>query len=227
VRGNGLYRLEDLGPGFRCQRCRQDNQITSCAWTGPREPQWFYGLDEVVFQALAASAQVPVLALASLAQATRSFLYMNEAVVRAPGRNDLEVDLWAIADGQILIGEAKKSDKLLPAMRKPPVDDLVDQNSLHHHYQCVGAENLCHQAILVDHASGTVAPLDPGLIQVVTPSGSGRSGAAWFRVRCGRCLLQKSSYSRSTIIRCREFHTRVRGRSRPGQRARSPCPPVR
>jgi hypothetical protein len=30
----------------------------------------------------------------------------------------------------------------------------------------VGAENLCHRAILVDHASGTVAPLDPELIQV-------------------------------------------------------------
>ena len=30
----------------------------------------------------------------------------------------------------------------------------------------MGAENLCHQAILVDHASGTVAPLDPELIQV-------------------------------------------------------------
>ena len=65
-----------------------------------------------MFQALAVNAQVPVLALASLARDTRSFLYMNEVVVRAPGRNDLEVDLWAIADGQILIGEAKKSDKL-------------------------------------------------------------------------------------------------------------------
>ena len=30
----------------------------------------------------------------------------------------------------------------------------------------VGAENLCHQAILVIHASGTVTPLDPELIQV-------------------------------------------------------------
>jgi len=30
----------------------------------------------------------------------------------------------------------------------------------------VRAENLCHQAILINHASGTVAPLDPELIQV-------------------------------------------------------------
>jgi hypothetical protein len=110
--GTAFYRLDDLGPGFRCQRCRQLNQITGRTWSGPREPQWFYGLDEVVYQALAAEMQVPVLALAALAQGTQSFLYMNEAVVRVPERNDLEVDLWAIADGQILIGEAKKSDRL-------------------------------------------------------------------------------------------------------------------
>ncbi len=30
----------------------------------------------------------------------------------------------------------------------------------------VGAENLCHQAILMNHASGMVAPLDPELIEV-------------------------------------------------------------
>jgi hypothetical protein len=110
--GTAFYHLEDLGPGFRCQRCRQQNQITSGTWSGPPEPQWFYSLDEVVFQALTANAQVPILALASLARDTHSFLYMNEMAIQAPGRNDLEVDLWAIADGQILIGEAKKSDKL-------------------------------------------------------------------------------------------------------------------
>ena len=47
----------------------------------------------------------------------------------------------------------------------------------------------------------------------VTPSGSGRSGAAWFRVRCGRCVLQKSSYSRRTVIRWRWFQGRVRSSS--------------
>jgi hypothetical protein len=112
--GTSFYWLEDLGPGFRCQRCRQDNQIVSAAWTGPREPQWFYGLDEVVFQALDSNVQVPVLALAKLAKPAKSFLYMPEALVRTPDRDDLEVDLWAIADGQIVIGEAKRSDQLEP-----------------------------------------------------------------------------------------------------------------
>jgi hypothetical protein len=107
--GTAFYRLEDLGPGFRCQRCRQDNQITIRAWSGPREPQWFYALDEVVFQGLKANAQVPLLALARLEAQSRSFLYMHEAVITAPGRPDLEIDLWAIIDGLIVIGEAKKT----------------------------------------------------------------------------------------------------------------------
>jgi hypothetical protein len=37
----------------------------------------------------------------------------------------------------------------------------------------VDAENLCHQAILMDHASGTVAPPDAEVIQV--------SDASWQR----------------------------------------------
>jgi hypothetical protein len=32
--------------------------------------------------------------------------------------------------------------------------------------RAVGAENLCHQAILVNHASGTVTPPDPEMVQV-------------------------------------------------------------
>jgi hypothetical protein len=110
--GTAFYRLEDLDSGFQCQRCHQSNQITIRAWSGPREPQWFYSLDEVVFQGMKANAQVPILALAAMKKHSRSFLYMNEAVVSTSGRPDLEVDLWAIIDGQIVIGEAKKSDLL-------------------------------------------------------------------------------------------------------------------
>jgi hypothetical protein len=115
--GTTFYRLEDLGPGFRCQRCRQDNLVTAGTWSGPREPPWFYGLDEVVFQGLKANAQVPLLALAKLKAQARSFLYTHEAVVRVPGQDDLEVDLWAIVDGRIMIGEAKKSDHLEKSAR--------------------------------------------------------------------------------------------------------------
>lgn len=61
---------------------------------------------------------MPVLALATLAQSAHSFQDMPEAVVRREGYPDLEVDLWAIIDGRIVIGEAKISDRLEPIKRK-------------------------------------------------------------------------------------------------------------
>ena len=33
----------------------------------------------------------------------------------------------------------------------------------------MGAENLCHQAILVNHATSAVTPLDPEMVQVGEP----------------------------------------------------------
>ena len=59
-----FYWLEDLGPDFRCQRCRQDNPITRAAWRGSSdEPEWFYALDEVVYQALDSNMHVLSLTL--------------------------------------------------------------------------------------------------------------------------------------------------------------------
>ena len=112
-----FYGLEDLGAGFRCQRCRQHNEIVRAAWNGPQEPQWFYGLDEVAHQGLSANIHVPVLAMAALSKNSRSFLHMPEAVVHW-GEYDIEVDIWAIVDGRIVIGEAKKSDQLETTARK-------------------------------------------------------------------------------------------------------------
>lgn len=54
----------------------------------------------------------------------------------------------------------------------------------------VRAETLCHQAIFVDDATRVVAPPDPEVIEVGDGIWhGGESGAAWFRVRCGRCVL--------------------------------------
>jgi hypothetical protein len=63
----------------------------------------------------------------------------------------------------------------------------------------------------MNHAVGAVAPLDLDLIEV--GGAVGRSGAACLEVRCGRWVLEKSSYSRRTVIRCRWFQTRVRSGS--------------
>lgn len=112
-----FYQLDDLGPGFRCVRCRQENELARGAWKGSDEPSWFYALDEVAYQGLVANVHVPILALSELSRSARSFLYMPEAVVHRSGQDDLELDLWAIVDGKIVVGEAKKSDKLVKSSK--------------------------------------------------------------------------------------------------------------
>lgn len=112
-RNTAFYRLDELGEKFRCERCRQRNLITRSAWRDLNEPQWFYSLDEVVYQAFDANVQVPLLALDNLAASpVRSFIYMPETLVRIPDREQIELDIWAIADGQIIVDEAKTTDRL-------------------------------------------------------------------------------------------------------------------
>ena len=41
----------------------------------------------------------------------------------------------------------------------------------------------------MNHSPGAVTPLDPEMVQVGDAVGLGRSGAACFRVRCGRWVL--------------------------------------
>ncbi|MBU5947661.1 hypothetical protein [Streptomyces sp. PAM3C] len=61
---------------------------------------------------------LPILAVATLAKTAHSFQHMPEAVVRRDGYPDIEVDLWAIVNGRIIIGEAKISNRLEPTKRK-------------------------------------------------------------------------------------------------------------
>jgi hypothetical protein len=108
-----FYRIEEVAIGFRCQRCRQANEITRSSWINKEgEPAWFYGLDEVAFQGITNDIHVPILALDEIGRSARSLLHMPEVVVKRPGSDDLEVDIWAIIDGRIVIGEAKVGDKL-------------------------------------------------------------------------------------------------------------------
>ena len=69
-------------------------------------------LDEVAYLGLRNDIHVPLLALGAMAKTATSFLHMPEVVVAREGERDLEVDLWAIVDGRIVIGEAKKGDVL-------------------------------------------------------------------------------------------------------------------
>jgi hypothetical protein len=110
-----FYRLDDLDPAYRCARCRRRSAITNGSWpvgeSGPFEPDWYYALDEVAYLGLRNDIHVPLLALAQMAKSSTSFLHMPEVVVTRDNETDVE-DLWAIADGRIVIGEPKKGDVL-------------------------------------------------------------------------------------------------------------------
>jgi hypothetical protein len=119
----GWYRLEDLGQTFTCGRCQQASLIVQPAWKQPAdgEPYWYYDLDEVVYQALKHDVRVPILALSKLAEGARSVLTRPEADVTNDDRHVAEIDLWAIIDGKVLLGEAKTVDQLHPNRAKERV----------------------------------------------------------------------------------------------------------
>jgi uncharacterized protein YuzB (UPF0349 family) len=109
-----FYSVEELEPQFKCKRCRQRRPLVHSAWKHPREPQWYYGLSEIVFQAISANGDVPILALSRLSEGVESFQYMPEASIRFPDGTSMEIDLWAFVNGEIVLGEAKIGDVLEP-----------------------------------------------------------------------------------------------------------------
>jgi hypothetical protein len=86
------------------------------AWKRPDdgEPNWYYDLDEVVYQALRHDVSAPVLALSKLAEGAQSMLVRPEADVYGDQGLLAEIDLWATIDGQIMVGEAKTVSRLDP-----------------------------------------------------------------------------------------------------------------
>jgi hypothetical protein len=114
------YWLEELGQTFTCGRCQRASLIVQEAWKQPHdgEPYWYYDLDEVVYQALDHDIRAPILALSQLAEGVRSVLIRPEADVWKDGQWIAEVDLWAIIDGRVVVGEAKTDDRLDPQRTK-------------------------------------------------------------------------------------------------------------
>lgn len=109
----GWYALGEVDEAFRCGRCRASSKVTRGTWLADTpEPVFSYDLHEVVYQALRHDCHVPVLALASMEAGSGKFLYLPDQTVFRGGEVLCEVDIWAIADGRIILGEAKATDHL-------------------------------------------------------------------------------------------------------------------
>lgn len=107
------YDADDAGRSFRCARCRTEVVVDSTVVRGGgSEPRWYFSLAEVVFQAAANDFNVPVLALDTFAAGARSVLAMTDQDVTFHDGQVVEVDIWGIVDGRIVIGEARTNDDL-------------------------------------------------------------------------------------------------------------------
>lgn len=114
----GWYDIEDVDIKFKCRRCRKIQYYNSehLARQNPVEPEWFYKLDEAIYQGYDNDMIVPILTLNKLKKLSKeSFLYVNEIEIRKkekPEEQYREIDICCISNGKIIIGECKVQNKL-------------------------------------------------------------------------------------------------------------------
>jgi len=101
------YPAEEVGQSFRCRRCYSDQKVRS-------HPLWLYKLPEVVFQLFCNNADVPLLALHYLQEASRkSFQYgLDSDIAIANDGKEKNIDFSCLLNGRVFIGEAKSNDEI-------------------------------------------------------------------------------------------------------------------
>jgi hypothetical protein len=110
---SGWYPATRVGRTFDCDRCRTRQVLRAGNWKKPTEPMWFYELAEVVFQALNSDCRDVVLALSEIKkESRRGFHYEPQMELFESGRLVSEVDIWAISNGRVVLGEAKSTNRL-------------------------------------------------------------------------------------------------------------------
>jgi hypothetical protein len=109
------YPIDRIGQRFTCGRCDHGSLLEQDRWHLPvLEPAWYYDLDHAIREALRLDGHVPVLALDRLrAENPQGFSYTTDfEVIRNGGSHPPEIDFAVIADGWLILGEAKKNDRL-------------------------------------------------------------------------------------------------------------------
>lgn len=106
-----FYRMDALREMNTCPRCGAAAYSSSARRTSidQEEPGWFYDLHGAVREFLAQDGDVPVLAGWVLAAGARTFEDIAELDFRLPEAEDPdEIDIAALVDGRVVIGEAKR-----------------------------------------------------------------------------------------------------------------------
>ena len=107
-----FYRLELLGETNECPRCGAPAHTTDARRSRGDEPQWYYDLHGAVRELLDQNGDVPFLAGMALADTARTFQDIAELDFTRPGQSPDEIDILALVDGRLIVGEAKHVAKL-------------------------------------------------------------------------------------------------------------------
>lgn len=107
-----FYRIDQVGPTFECYACGHASSLTRGQWyERDAEPHWYYSLDQVVRDLLVTHGDVPLLAAADLSRRASSLLWCPELEI-TDDTGSVEIDICAVVDGRIVIGEAKSNTTL-------------------------------------------------------------------------------------------------------------------
>jgi hypothetical protein len=110
------YDIEDVAQSFECQRCKHTQIYQKIHWRYPDEPQWYFKLEEVMFQALRSGCATTILALNALEKRAKdTFDFIPEFEIRRSPNDEkplMEIDFACNLDGAVLLGEAKKEGRL-------------------------------------------------------------------------------------------------------------------
>ncbi len=103
------YSIAKVSDLFECSRCGSSQPYRRENWRCPEEPSWYYKLDELVYQGYMQGMVAPILTNDYLRANSSSFQFASEQEVfeRDETKPCMEVDICGVADGKLLIGEAK------------------------------------------------------------------------------------------------------------------------
>lgn len=123
-----FYPLARLGRGFTCGRCLGGQPLVAPSWFGhgPDEPNSYYSLDELAFQAMKRNVEGPALALAALGADASAARHSWSITLKAPDETKqatLELDFACLVHGKLYAGEAKTNGKLCDRSSKKDPDD--------------------------------------------------------------------------------------------------------
>jgi len=108
------YSIAKVSDLFECSRCGSSQLYRRENWIRPEEPSWYYKLDELVYQGYSQGMVAPILTNDYLRANSSSFQFASEQEVfeRDATEPSMEIDVCAVADGRLLIGEAKGSSSI-------------------------------------------------------------------------------------------------------------------